>query len=210
MSGCFPPPPPCLFPPPCFFFSAFPACPASSRPSWWRPASLAGPWLVGRLLLEKVVGCQLGPSRGNSTSHRRFEAALVHFVGVGDADSSVSFFRQEADQKMSAKVFDRSTGTLMAAFKNLKRVPSAVYKEYGDEVLILNFKGNRLEDGRNLRRFPNLHTLVLDDNGLETLSVVPTLPKVHTLWLNNNNFQNLAGRSFEGIACGGVVVYVLE
>ena len=94
---------------------------------------------------------------------------------------------------MSAEVFERSTGTLMAAFKNLRRVPSAVYKEYGEVVQILNFKGNRLEDGKNLRRFPILHTLVLDDNGLESLDAVPSLPKVHTLWLNNNNFTDLPG-----------------
>ncbi len=102
---------------------------------------------------------------------------------------------------MSAKVFDTATGTLMAAFKNLKRVPSAVYKQYGDEVLILNFKGNHLEDGTNLRRFPNLHTLVLDDNGLSSLDTVPALPKVHTLWLNNNDFRDLAGVWVCGMLC---------
>ena len=92
-----------------------------------------------------------------------------------------------------AKIFDPATGTLLAAFKDLTRVPSAVYKEYGDEVLILDFKGNRLQDGKNLKRFPNLHTLVLDDNGLETLDCIPVLPKVHTLWLNNNQLSNLPG-----------------
>lgn len=89
-------------------------------------------------------------------------------------------------------IFDRKTGTLMAAFKNLKRVPSAIYKEYGEETLILNLKGNQLQDGKNLKRFPNLHTLVLDDNDLTSLENIPPLPKVHTLWLNNNKFADLA------------------
>lgn len=94
---------------------------------------------------------------------------------------------------MSEQIFDSKTGTLLAVFRGLKKVPSAVYKEYGDDVLILNMKGNKLEDGRNLRRFPNLHTLVLDDNELETLDTIPPLPKVHTLWLNNNKLKKLPG-----------------
>ena len=92
---------------------------------------------------------------------------------------------------MSGKIFDRKTGTLLAAFRELKRVPTAVAKEYGDVTQILNFKGNELEDGRNLRKFPILHTLVLDDNSLESLDTIPNLPKVHTLWLNNNSFSDL-------------------
>lgn len=47
---------------------------------------------------------------------------------------------------------------------------------------------------RGLDSFPNVHTLVLDRNGLLSLPLdCPWVPSLETLWLCNNEIENLDG-----------------
>ena len=55
----------------------------------------------------------------------------------------------------------------------------------------LNLTEVDLESFRNLERFDQLHTLVLDKNYLPGLSDCPSIPSLHTLWFNNNAVEDL-------------------
>eukprot|EP00052_Salpingoeca_macrocollata_P019788 m.164986 g.164986 ORF g.164986 m.164986 type:complete len:105 (-) comp21068_c6_seq1:29-343(-) len=45
---------------------------------------------------------------------------------------------------------------------------------------------------RSLATFKNLHTLVLDHNGITSHARLPYLPNLQTLWLNHNEISNLS------------------
>lgn len=63
----------------------------------------------------------------------------------------------------------------------------------GHSVISLNLD---ISDLRFLTEFPQLTTLVVDDNQITSQVKVPFLPKLHTLWLNHNRIKNLGTRYF--------------
>ncbi len=61
----------------------------------------------------------------------------------------------------------------------------------GANVLHLDLTCNCFTSGKELSVFPNLRTLVLDDNQLEDLSDFPVLKHLETFSANKNNLCNL-------------------
>ncbi|XP_013406266.1 leucine-rich melanocyte differentiation-associated protein [Lingula anatina] len=81
---------------------------------------------------------------------------------------------------------------LNLAFKGLKEMPEKVTKQHGPVVEMLDVSNNKISDFRFLSNFPNLHTLVVDHNGLQSHVKFPTSEGIQTLWANHNKIANLS------------------
>eukprot|EP01027_Heterolobosea_sp_BB2_P012029 GEZU01017456.1.p1 GENE.GEZU01017456.1~~GEZU01017456.1.p1 ORF type:complete len:270 (+),score=62.91 GEZU01017456.1:91-810(+) len=77
--------------------------------------------------------------------------------------------------------------------RDLSSIPPVLQEKYGGEALSLDFSWNNISQVRNIEKFVNLKTLVLDNNNLESLegSGIQDLKSLETLWLNNNNITDL-------------------
>jgi len=75
---------------------------------------------------------------------------------------------------------------------DLTEVPSS-YLSAAVSYLTLNLSENRLLPPCNLHHFSKVHTLVLDKNGLKSVSGFAKMLSVTTLWFNNNNVTDIVG-----------------
>jgi hypothetical protein len=75
---------------------------------------------------------------------------------------------------------------------DLTEVPSS-YLSAASSYLTLNLSENRLLPPCNLQHFSKVHTLVLDKNGLKSVSGFAKMLSVTTLWFNNNNVTDIVG-----------------
>jgi hypothetical protein len=73
---------------------------------------------------------------------------------------------------------------------DLTEVPSS-YLSSAASYLTLNLSENRLSPPCNLHHFSKVHTLVLDKNGLKSVSGFAKMLSVTTLWFNNNNVTDI-------------------
>ncbi|KAM3139199.1 hypothetical protein pb186bvf_008797 [Paramecium bursaria] len=65
------------------------------------------------------------------------------------------------------------------------------YQEAQPQILHLDLSGNFLKSGSELGLFPNLQTLIIDNNYFFNLNDFPVLPNLKTFSANKNNFNNL-------------------
>jgi len=79
---------------------------------------------------------------------------------------------------------------LILAGKKLKSLNEQPV-ENPKEIHTLDLTGNNLKHGGELRRFPNLVTLILDNNNYYLLEEFPVFPKLETFSANKNQFSNL-------------------
>lgn len=61
-----------------------------------------------------------------------------------------------------------------------------------EKVLHLDLTMNRLEEGDDLSIFPNLKTLIVDDNRFQTLETFPNMPSLETFSANKNDFYDVS------------------
>lgn len=73
-----------------------------------------------------------------------------------------------------------------------EHIPDSI-KVNARTVTEVNLSFNELDEKflPQLLMFPNVTTIVLDNNDLTTLQGFPTLPSLHTLWLNNNQISDI-------------------
>lgn len=66
--------------------------------------------------------------------------------------------------------------------------------ENKSEIRILDLTENNFNglDMRFLSEFPNLKTLILDKNQIESKFLLPLMPSLETLWVNHNQIDNLS------------------
>lgn len=76
------------------------------------------------------------------------------------------------------------------AYQGLTEIPVQLIKE-GSEIEELDLTNNKISDLRFLIDFPNLTTLILDHNGINSQVKLPKMPCLHTLWVNHNKISNL-------------------
>jgi len=74
---------------------------------------------------------------------------------------------------------------------NLTTLAAEHGQQYGSAACQLDLSYNQLQTVDNLHLFPNLHSLVLDNNTLESDPHFPTNLHLQTLWVNNNNISDL-------------------
>ncbi|KAK7101350.1 leucine-rich melanocyte differentiation-associated protein-like [Littorina saxatilis] len=77
------------------------------------------------------------------------------------------------------------------AYLDVTEPPPDLSQKYGAVITELDLSHNKVSDLRFLTEFPQLTTLVVDDNQITSQVKVPFLPKLHTLWLNHNRIKNL-------------------
>lgn len=77
---------------------------------------------------------------------------------------------------------------LSYAFMNLEQMDQKLLPERTANILALDLTENNftgLSDLRFLFDFPNLTTLILDKNQIQSKFLVPSMPKLTTLWVLN-------------------------
>ncbi|CAD8054668.1 unnamed protein product [Paramecium sonneborni] len=79
---------------------------------------------------------------------------------------------------------------LILAGKKLKDLNEFTQTQ-NNEIKHLDVSSNLLKSGKEFVSFPNLETLIIDNNYYFNLNDFPQLPKLVTLSANKNNFNNL-------------------
>jgi len=74
---------------------------------------------------------------------------------------------------------------------DLLSLPPDVGTQYGDQIKELDLSYNSIIKLDNLEHFNDLHTLVVDNNRLESFQSFPYFEKLKTLSVNNNNITDL-------------------
>ena len=88
------------------------------------------------------------------------------------------------------------SGTTLKALacnlSGLEQLPSSITSK-ADRVTEINLSFNSLSSDslHFLEPFTNVHTLILDNNEITTLTGLPQLPHLHTLWVNNNLLRSV-------------------
>ncbi|KAJ3446308.1 leucine-rich melanocyte differentiation-associated protein [Anaeramoeba flamelloides] len=95
------------------------------------------------------------------------------------SDSSEEKHLQFVDSKLSILGAD------------LESIPQNIRKEYGTKALKLDLSHNSLKNLDGLESFPNLTSLVVDNNMLESPLKFPKLGNLNTLWVNKNQLKDL-------------------
>ncbi|XP_074661146.1 uncharacterized protein LOC141913876 [Tubulanus polymorphus] len=75
--------------------------------------------------------------------------------------------------------------------QGLKTLPIKIIKKYLSVLEELDLTSNHIKDFRFLYELPNLNTLILDRNEINSHVKFPKHTGLHTLWLNHNNIENL-------------------
>lgn len=86
--------------------------------------------------------------------------------------------------QLSLAYRDLSSSGIVESLLSDPRLPSVTHLDLTESNII----EERLVQ---LKSFPNIQTLVLDQNNLISISPCPALSSLHTLWLNNNNIDDL-------------------
>jgi Leucine-rich repeat (LRR) protein len=76
--------------------------------------------------------------------------------------------------------------------QDCQRIPPLLAQLYGTRVQSLDLSYNCITNLKGLEKFPNLHTLVLDNNNLSDTMQLPNMPNLHTLSLNKNNVNRFS------------------
>ncbi len=80
---------------------------------------------------------------------------------------------------------------IVLACKKLKSITEQPI-ENPEKIHTLDLTANNLKQGGELRKFPNLVTLILDNNNFYFLEEFPILSKLETFSANKNQFSNLS------------------
>jgi len=122
---------------------------------------------------------------------------LLDFLGIGQWIKS-SDGQKEDTSKIDAELLKsciqdlRMGNELSLAFRQLDHIPLCIATSRGaDTITKLDLTECNICDLSNLCYFPALELLVLDKNGLSSISTCPVLPKLHTLWCNHNSISSL-------------------
>ncbi|KYQ99854.1 leucine-rich repeat-containing protein (LRR) [Tieghemostelium lacteum] len=79
------------------------------------------------------------------------------------------------------------------AYRDITEINPRIVERFGPYTKELDLSNNNLEgDLLVLEGFPLLTTLVLDNNKLTSHCKFANLPKLHTLWINSNSINNLS------------------
>lgn len=76
--------------------------------------------------------------------------------------------------------------------QGLETLSEEFIKEHGSTAVKLDLSSNKIKNAAWLSKFPKLETLILDHNGIESLSSLgfPLSKTIKTLWLNNNKISD--------------------
>ncbi|XP_002736993.1 leucine-rich melanocyte differentiation-associated protein-like [Saccoglossus kowalevskii] len=80
---------------------------------------------------------------------------------------------------------------LSLAYQNLTDLPDRYIRQYANRLQEVDLSHNQFTQVRFLEGFPNLDTLILDNNNIKSHTKFPPLPNLTTLWLNRNKIDNL-------------------
>lgn len=86
---------------------------------------------------------------------------------------------------------NRDGKRLSLAFLDLAEIPPNIGPKQLRDVEVLDISNNQFSDFRFLEKLPNLHTLIIDCNELQSHTKFYPCPNLHTLWLNKNRVSNL-------------------
>jgi len=78
-----------------------------------------------------------------------------------------------------------SQSTLCLSGLNLKSMNER-FIEHPEEIEHLDLSMNQLKTGKDLGKFPKLHTLIIDNNFFHTISDIPVLKSLDTFSANKN------------------------
>lgn len=84
---------------------------------------------------------------------------------------------------------------LTLAFQNLNEINQKMLPESRENVYVIDLTENNLNGSNDLRfllEFPNLNTLILDKNLIQSNIRLPLMEKLSTLWVNHNKIDNLS------------------
>lgn len=71
-------------------------------------------------------------------------------------------------------------------------IPDQLFPADRHIIEYIDLTENSLDDLRFLIDFPNLRTLIVDKNRLNSNVKIPRLDTLHTLWINHNQITNLS------------------
>ena len=78
------------------------------------------------------------------------------------------------------------------AYQGFHSIPGRLLPADKRTIEYLDLTENNLDDIRFLIDFPNLQTLIVDKNRINSNVKIPYLDKLHTLWINHNQVTNLS------------------
>lgn len=78
------------------------------------------------------------------------------------------------------------------AYQGLDSIPEHVLPADKHNIEYLDLTENNLDDLRFLIDIPNLRTLILDKNRINSNVKIPRLDMLHTIWINHNQISNLS------------------
>ncbi|CAF3491746.1 unnamed protein product [Rotaria sp. Silwood1] len=81
---------------------------------------------------------------------------------------------------------------LSFAYQGLESIPDYLLPTDKHKIEYLDLTENNLDDLRFLIDLPNLQTLIIDKNRINSNVKIPHLDMLHTLWINHNQITNLS------------------
>ncbi|XP_060602759.1 leucine-rich melanocyte differentiation-associated protein-like [Ruditapes philippinarum] len=78
------------------------------------------------------------------------------------------------------------------SYRELTELPKDLIDRTAKYVEELDLTGNRISDLRFLIEYQSLKSLVLDHNAVSSHVKIADMPNLHTLWVNHNRIDNLS------------------
>ncbi|CAF2109728.1 unnamed protein product [Rotaria magnacalcarata] len=87
---------------------------------------------------------------------------------------------------------DESKRKISYAYQGLNSIPDRFLPADKHIIEHIDLTENNLDDLRFLIDFPNLRTLIVDKNRINSNVKIPHFDMLHTLWINHNQITNLS------------------
>ncbi|KAJ3440115.1 leucine-rich melanocyte differentiation-associated protein [Anaeramoeba flamelloides] len=126
---------------------------------------------------------------GSSSNRKSNEDSSQESDGSEESESGESEDESSSSDEELKIVFEKGKLTILRS--DITEIPKNVIIEYGPKVTSLDLSHNSLTKLEGLSSFPNLESLVVDNNVLESPLKFPKLKKLKTLWVNKNQLKDL-------------------